>query len=390
MVRTVVQMRSSALEYFRSASGGAGAGWPQRCRSRVKISTSSSAGAALGAEGGAERLAHGVEAQRAVALELRLVEELVARGLMGKGRVLGRVAEDIGRLVAGERRLDVEQRPRRERRAVGVARVEAVVPDGANRAVAFAAAGDGRQLAQIDLDVHAEVGAAPLDGVAEVLEGDVAVLPGIAGDDEPAAAPHQFVEAQVLEVAAVGEIHPLLVVGRHAEQLVEQLAQRQVGGLALPHGREARVAQPPAEPDVEDRHQEGQRGRRVVAHVGRGGGAGGGDGQPHGDRPGIVRVLARTCVGAEALHAGGPGRRGDLPAVVLLLPHRRVLRGACRHGLPLGGRVVVVAVFEPAVLGREDERCRLALLPREVLARHQVDGGVEDRIRPHRTVGRVG
>jgi hypothetical protein len=37
--RSTVQMRSSAAEYLVTASSGAGAGLPQRCRRSVKIST---------------------------------------------------------------------------------------------------------------------------------------------------------------------------------------------------------------------------------------------------------------------------------------------------------------------------------------------------------------
>ena len=139
-------------------------------------------------------------------------------------------------------------------------------------------------LLHVDLDVDAEVGAALLDGVAEILERERAVLPGVARDDEAAAAADQLVDAEVLEVPAVGEIDPRVAVGGHAEQLVEQLAQRQPGACCRSTCREARVAQPPAQPHVEHRHQERQRRRRVIAHVGRGGGARGGDGQAHRER----------------------------------------------------------------------------------------------------------
>ncbi len=63
---------------------------------------------------------------------------------------------------------------------------------------------------------------------------------------------------------------------------------------------------------------------------------------------------------------------------------RRVIAGS-----PVGMHVAVAAlallihaVLEPAVAGREGERGGLALLPRQVLAAHQVERGVEDGVRP--------
>ena len=147
-------------------------------------------------------------------------------------------------------------------------------------------------IGQIDLDVDAEIGAALLDGVAEILEGDVAVLAGIAGDDEPAAAADQFVDAEVLEVPAVREIHPRPIVGGHAEQLAQQLDQRQPRAFVGPDLCPARVAQPPAEAHVENRHQERERRRGVIAHVGRGRSARGGHREADRERRRIVGVVA--------------------------------------------------------------------------------------------------
>jgi hypothetical protein len=54
-----------------------------------------------------------------------------------------------------------------------------------------------------DGDFDAEIDPALANGVAEPLERERGVLLGVAGDDVAAAAANQFVEPQVLEVAAV-------------------------------------------------------------------------------------------------------------------------------------------------------------------------------------------
>ena len=216
--------------------------------------------ALFGPRGAGEGVLDGVKAQRPIALELRLVEELVARGLVWKRGMLRRVAEHVGRLVAGERALDVEERSGNFRGIAFLHRRQPVVANRPHRAVPHRAAiGAGTQVAQIDVDVDAEVRAAPLDGIAKILERDIAVVSGVARDDQPAATAHQLVDAEVLEVATVREVHPFPVVGRHPEQLVEQLAQRQAGLLVGPHLVEPRVPQPPPQTNVEHGHQEGQR-----------------------------------------------------------------------------------------------------------------------------------
>ena len=112
---------------------------------------------------------------------------------------------------------------------VGALPVVADAPDGAVPLADLAAASRAN-LADVDLDVDAEVGAALLDGVAQIPERHAAVLAGVARDDEAAAAADQFVDAEVLEVAAVRQVHPLARVGGHAEQFVHQLAAATAAG----------------------------------------------------------------------------------------------------------------------------------------------------------------
>ena len=58
----------------------------------------------------------------------------------------------------------------------------------------------------VDVDGDAEVDADLADGVAEILEDVLRVGAGVADDDAVAAAQHHLVQAEVLEVPAVGEV----------------------------------------------------------------------------------------------------------------------------------------------------------------------------------------
>ena len=95
----------------------------------------------------AQHLAEAVVAQPPIALELRFAVELVERRLVRKRGMLALVILHVGRLVAREGGLDVDQH------AHGGLGIDAVVADRADRAVPFAAAVvQGHQLAGVDLD----------------------------------------------------------------------------------------------------------------------------------------------------------------------------------------------------------------------------------------------
>jgi hypothetical protein len=64
-------------------------------------------------------------------------------------------------------------------------------------------------------------GAAP-DCVAQVFERVFAVAAHVHRDHQAAAAPHQFIDAQVVEVTAIAQVH----VARVGIQLAEQLGQQ--------------------------------------------------------------------------------------------------------------------------------------------------------------------
>src|SRR5690349_13250993 len=73
-------------------------------------------------------------------------------------------------------------------------------------------------------------------------------------------------------MSSVGKIDEVALLVRQAEQLAHQLKQGELGSRLSILGR-GRVTEPPAEPDIEHRHQERGGGRRMIALVGAGRGA---------------------------------------------------------------------------------------------------------------------
>ena len=122
--------------------------------------------------------------QRAVALELILVEPLVGGALGWKRRIRGGVGPDVGGLIAGTRGLEVDECPG----TTGV--IDPLVVDPTDGAVPCTVSGRrvGKELARVDLDVDAEVGPALLDGCAEGGAGAVrvwnerAIAPSVTSD----------------------------------------------------------------------------------------------------------------------------------------------------------------------------------------------------------------
>ena len=109
-----------------------------------------------------------------------------------------------------------------------------------------------------------------LRGIAQVIVGSLRVGTGVATDDVTTTAADQLVDAEVFEVAAIGEVDVSLPLIRLAEELQEQWqGQRRAAGVPA---RAVRILDPPAEPGVEQRHDDGEQRRRVVAHIGAGGG----------------------------------------------------------------------------------------------------------------------
>jgi hypothetical protein len=140
--------------------------------------------------------------QGPIAFELPFVEPLIGGRLMRKIGVPGGVRRYILIFTAGERRLDIEED------AVPGVRVDAAVENPALFPVPVGKTCDGigLQLPHIDVDGNPQIGPAPLDGIAQIGEMALGVGRGIAGNDKVGAAPDQFIDAQVFEVAAVRNI----------------------------------------------------------------------------------------------------------------------------------------------------------------------------------------
>ena len=124
----------------------------------------------------AQYRASDVMAERAIALELRLVEELVGRGLVREIALLERVVHEVGRLAAVESCLDVEERADEHRAAVALR-----IANLADRMMRLDVAGAfGRaDCRHVDFNDHAEVGVALANRVREVGELVARIASGI-------------------------------------------------------------------------------------------------------------------------------------------------------------------------------------------------------------------
>ena len=81
--------------------------------------------------------------------------------------------------------------------------------------------------ASVDLDPDAEIDPAEADQVSQVIVRGITVLSCVERDDVSAAAADQLVNPQVLEMAAIGEMHELSAIVGPAEEL----GQNQVAEL---------------------------------------------------------------------------------------------------------------------------------------------------------------
>ena len=280
-----------------------------------------------------------------IALELRLREELIGRRFVRKGYALGRVVQDVRGHARAPRRLDVQNRADLPLRIANR-------PHCARRAVVAQRVGRG-DLSNVEVDLHAQVRAALANRVAEILESVAGVGAGIARDDVAATPAHELVDAEVLEVPAVGEIHVAARFVGEPEDLAQQMEQRDLRSRLLPRVLVAlarvRIAHPAAEPDVEDAHQKREGRRAVIAHVGACGGTRRRNSFTERELPRLRRELRRPPIGVDL----------------------RALRTFAARGIEL----------EPAIERRQQERARLALLIREVAARDEIDRRVDEVIR---------
>ena len=254
-------------------------------------------------------------AEFAIAFELIFREELVGSGFVGEGRMGGAVLGNADVFVAGDGGLEIDE-------VAGTAIAVLDAADGAvGEAVLIALLLDGLN---VELDNGSEVSGTDTDEIAEAAEFEVFVAFGIAGDDDFAAAADEFVDAEIFEVAAVGDVEEEAgFVGESEEfagQVVEAEAESAFGPCIS-----AGIGEPPAEAHIEHGEQESDEGRGVVAHVGAGGGSGDGDGLTNFDAVGKAGAVG--CIGTgegggiadsgavRAAAQGGEGERGAVSAV---------------------------------------------------------------------------
>ena len=285
---------------------------------------------------------------------------------LGVGRA---VLEDVAGLAPGDGRLDVEEVAVRRLRAAGAA-----VADGADRAVGERASRRriGPDRPRVDVDRDTEIDLALADRVPEILELESSVHARVARDDEPAAAPHQLVDPEVLEVAPVAQVHVLRGLVRHAQELGQEVEDPPAGAHVPPLAELGRILEPPSEAHVEHGHQERDRGRGVVALVRARGSARHGQrgAEPQLERPRIRIVLRRGAAPPAGLRPAGQ------PRLVLLA---EVVLGAL---VAPRGQAIVVLQLVPAEERARHERRRLALLPRQARPAGDVQRGVHEVVGP--------
>ena len=71
-------------------------------------------------------------------------------------------------------------------------------------------------------DADAQINPRQPDQVAEIVAGGVGILGRVDGHDIATAAAEQFIDAEVLEVAAIGDVDVITVAGRPAKEFVDQ------------------------------------------------------------------------------------------------------------------------------------------------------------------------
>src|SRR6185437_8830342 len=64
------------------------------------------------------------------------------------------------------------------------------------------------QLNPVELDLHAEIDRDLADRIAQILQGTIRVGAGIADNDRPASPADHLIEAEVIEMASVGQVNP--------------------------------------------------------------------------------------------------------------------------------------------------------------------------------------
>src|SRR5262249_47354707 len=145
-----------------------------------------------------EDVAGDLNAEAPVRFPLGFFVELVAGALVRKRAVSRLVLENVRWLAARQSGLDVHEN----------ALVVPVVVDGSHHGVLTGEAGWARlEHVEVNVDLDAKVFADVPGCAAKVVESHIGVRGAVGHDDVSTVAPHQFVEAEVVEVCAVREMN---------------------------------------------------------------------------------------------------------------------------------------------------------------------------------------
>src|SRR5512138_1735692 len=185
---------------------------------------------------------HDLQTELAIAVELQFAIELIRRRFIRKCGVRAPVRIDVGAQVANDPRLHVQD----------LAYTAISVGDVAEQMCAIGNRICTRVSEPIwtDVDVGTEIRARSLNRLTEVAEAARRIRARIAYDDEATSPPYQLVDAEVLEVTAIGQMN---LGFRFRQATAKHLTQHQLvpSGPAPLARRLARIVQPDAEPRIE-------------------------------------------------------------------------------------------------------------------------------------------
>jgi hypothetical protein len=149
----------------------------------------------------------------AVAFKLRFREPLVGSTVVGKNRVLLLVVENVRGFVASERGLYVNHGSG----VLGILGIDNRANDamrGAIFRIFYVLQGT-----KVEGNVDSEINASLADGHTDTVKVEGTVFFTVANHDIAATAADQFVDGEILEVAAIGDVDVLLLLVGLAEQL---------------------------------------------------------------------------------------------------------------------------------------------------------------------------
>src|SRR5580658_2631108 len=205
-----------------------------------------------------------------VTLELRFAEPLIGRAFVWEVLAAARVTIDVVRHLAAVRLGDMPPQGGFDvnKVTIGHVSVNGAVPDvrdGAVQAWPRGFVGTRGFVGEdfdllLELNGDAEIDADLANRIAEVLEGEAAVVAGVAHQHLAATAQHHFVQSQIVEMSSVGEVDVAPAGIGESEHFGEQRHEGELGAVVTVSliALVVRIAEPCAQAYVEDAHQESE------------------------------------------------------------------------------------------------------------------------------------